>query len=99
MAILNIPLNSGAPYQRFSVDLSGRLLTFELRWLNQYSFFAVDISENGTPITQGRGLHPGVNLVNGLLTGLGSIYLVGEPPTIANLGVANKLRYDDGNAV
>lgn len=96
--IYNIPLTSGSTYQRFSADLSGRLIRFEMRWLYQYEFFAVDIYEGDTPITQGRGLHPGVNLVAGLMSGLGAIYLEGDAPTVENIGVANKLRYDDTGA-
>lgn len=96
--IYNLPLNSGSTYQRFTAELSGRVLRFELRWMYQYEFFAVDIYEGETAITQGRGLHPGINLVGGLLTGLGAIYLEGDSPTVDNLGVDNKLRYDDAGA-
>lgn len=97
--IFTIPLRPGRTYQRFKTELSGRLIRFELRWLEQYQFYAVDLYEGDETITQGRGLHPGMNLVAGLLTGLGAIYLEGEAPTINNLGVDNKLRYDDATAV
>ena len=96
--INRIPLNSKAPYQRFTVQLSDRLIEFELRWLVQYDFFAVNLYEAGEAITLGRGLHPGVNIVKGLNSGLGSIYLDGQSPTIDNLGVSNRLLYNDDGA-
>jgi len=96
--ISRIPLNNQSPYQRFSVQLSNRLIEFELRWLVQYEFYAVNLYEAGVPITLGRGLHPGVNIVKGLNSGLGAIYLEGQSPTIENLGINNRLLYDDEGA-
>ena len=96
--ISRIPLRSGAPYQRFSVQLSGRRITFELRWMVQYEFFAVNLLEGSEAITLGRGLNPGVNIIEGLNTGLGAIFLSGEQPTIKNLGISNRLLYDDEGA-
>lgn len=98
MTISRIPLTAGLPYQRFSVQLSGRLIEFELRWMAQYAFFAVNLFEDGEPITLGRGLNPGINLVKGLNSGLGAIYLEGRQPTINSLGERNRLLYDDEGA-
>lgn len=93
-----IPLEPDS-YQRFTVPLSGRPITISLRWLHQYGFYAVDIVENGVAITQGRGLHPGINLLAGLNTGLGTLMLEGRQPTLENLGQRNRLVYEEpGNA-
>lgn len=96
MAQYRIPLQASGAYPRFTVYLSGRTLEFRLRWLTLYGFLAVDIYEDGQPITLGRGLNPGVNLLAGLNTGLGAITLEGGAPTLSNIGTANQLVYDDG---
>lgn len=90
-----LSVTTGVPYQRFSVNVDGHSLSFALRWLQNYSYFAVDIYENGEPVTLGKGLNPDINLVRGLNTALGAIYLSGSQPTIDNLGVSNMLVYDD----
>lgn len=89
-----IPLEPG-PYQRMTVTLSERVITLRLRWLMQYEFYAVDILEGGEPITLGRGLHPDVNLLAGLNTGLGTLMLEGKQPTLENLGRRNRLIYEE----
>lgn len=94
--ISRIPVQRRTPYQRFSVQLSNRLIEFDIRWLTQYELFAVDLYEGGEPITLGRALHPGVNFIQGLNTGLGAIYIDGDSPTVSNFGVNNRLLYDDG---
>lgn len=96
MARYRIALTNNQAYQSFYATLSGRVIQFRLRWLTLYGFYAVDLYENGQPLTLGRGLHSGVNIVEGLLTGLGSITLEGHPATVANLGVDNTLVYNDG---
>ncbi|MCE8034623.1 hypothetical protein EKK97_14060 [Billgrantia tianxiuensis] len=89
-----IPLEQGA-YQRMTVTLSERVITLRLRWLHQYGFYAIDILEGGDPITLGRGLHPGINLLAGLNTGLGTLMLEGRQPTLDNLGRRNRLIYEE----
>lgn len=86
-----IPLNSGYAFQRFRVQLGNRLLIFRLRWLTRYGYFCADIYEGNMPVTLGRALHPGVNLLAGLNTTIGRLVLDGESPTISTLGVNNRL--------
>lgn len=93
--IYNIPLPSPKPYFGFSVQLSGRTLELQFRWLYLYGFYAVDVYEEGQALTLGRGLHPQMNILAYDQTGLGSLYLEGDQPTLENLGVANRLRYND----
>ena len=92
--IQTIPLKNGNAFQRFSITLNDTLVTFRIRWQTRYGLFLVDILDGGAPIVSGRGLHPGINLLDGVLTDLGAVYLEGEAPTIENLGVTNKLRYE-----
>lgn len=88
-----IPLEPG-PYQRMTATLSERVITIRLRWLQQYGFYAVDLLEGSDPITLGRGLHPGIDLLAGLNTGLGTLMLEGRAPTLENLGRRNRLIYE-----
>ncbi|MBC3214228.1 phage baseplate plug family protein [Serratia fonticola] len=86
-----IPLNSGYAFQRFRVQLGGHSLILRLRWLTRYGYFCLDIYEGDKPVTLGRALHPGVDLLAGLNTDIGRLILDGESPTIATLGVNNRL--------
>lgn len=96
--IMTIPLQAGSAFQRFSVNLNDTLVTFKIQWQTRYGLFVVDLLDGDTVITAGRGLHPNINLLDGLVTDLGRIYLEGQRPTIENLGVANKLRYEAPDA-
>ncbi|WP_394852906.1 phage baseplate plug family protein [Serratia marcescens] len=90
---LSIPLSSGYAFQRFRVQLGSHYLVFRLRWLIRFHYFCVDIYENREPVVLGRALHPDVNLLAGLNTDIGKLYLRGESPTVGNLGVTNKLEW------
>ena len=91
--IRTIPLRPGAPFQRFRVDLSGTMATIRLYWSTRFGLYCVDILDGDKPITLGRALHPGMDLLAGLNLGIGSLYLEGAEATIGNLGVDNRLRY------
>ncbi|ENY3036317.1 phage baseplate plug family protein [Serratia marcescens] len=86
-----IPLNNGYAFQRFRVQLGNHLLIFRLRWLTRYGYFCVDIFDGDIPVTLGRALHPGVNLLSGLNTDLGRLVLEGENPRVDTLGLNNRL--------
>ncbi|RTQ01305.1 hypothetical protein EKN38_13100 [Enterobacter sp. WCHEn045836] len=88
-----IPLSSGYAFQRFRIQLGSHYLVFRLRWLTRFEYFCVDILENGNPVVLGRALHPDVNLLAGLNTDIGALYLRGDSPTVSNLGVNNKLEW------
>lgn len=88
-----IPLSSGHAFQRFRIQLGSHFLVFRLRWLTRFEYFCVDILENGEPVALGRALHPDVNLLAGLNTDIGELYLRGESPTVSNLGRDNKLEW------
>ncbi|EPK6619372.1 phage baseplate plug family protein [Serratia marcescens] len=90
---LSIPLSSGYAFQRFRVQLGAHYLVFRLRWLTRFNYFCVDIYESGEPVFLGRVLHPDIDLLAGLNTDIGKLFLRGESPTISNLGVTNKLEW------
>lgn len=87
-------LPAGAPFLKFQIDLSGVLVAIHLRWQARYDLYSVDIYDGDKPITLGRALHPGIDLLHGLNLGLGKLYLEGEEPTPSNLGIANKLIHE-----
>ena len=91
-----IPLQSGRAYQSFTANLRGRSITFRLHWQTLYGYYLCGIWEGETPITLGCGLNPGIDLLAGLNETLGSITLEGRQPTVDNLGVENRLIWDDG---
>ncbi|HHT7519864.1 Uncharacterised protein [Klebsiella oxytoca] len=89
----SVPLSSGYSFQKFRIQLGPHYLIFRLRWLTRFEYFCVDIYEQDEPIVLGRALHPGVNLLAGLNTTIGSLILRGESPTVSNLGIENKLEW------
>lgn len=84
------------PAQTFSARLGTKTLSIELQWMARLSVFRVNIlTALGETLTDGRFLHPGVDLLAGLYpppdTPYGSLTLEGEQPTPDNLGVDNIL--------
>lgn len=91
------------PAQEFSAQMGDYLLSFKMQWLTRESAFRVDISlPNGSPLTSGRILNTGVNLLQDLYpppaSGIdyGILMLVGDEATVDNLGINNTLVYTDG---
>ena len=91
-----IPMEAGQAFQSFTSNLNGRSITFKLYWQTLYGYYLVGIYEGETPITLGRGLNPDIDLLAGLNETLGSITLEGRAPTVENLGIDNRLIWDDG---
>lgn len=93
-----IPLDP-VPAQALSCQLGANNLRIKIQWMTRYSKFRVDISYvNGLPITQGRILNVGVNLLDGLYprATMGALVMLGDDPTPANLGIDNELVWSDG---
>lgn len=89
-----IPLSAGLANFSFTTRLNDTQLKFTFRWLTRYGYFTVDIfNSDGSALTLGRALHIGVNLLDGLNTGIGNIMLEGEKATLANLGIDNRLNW------
>lgn len=95
MTTMTLSLPSSYSYFTFQSSLGSNAYTFSFRWLTRFSYYAVSLYDSSdTPVFQGRGLHPGMDLLSGLQLGLGRLYLVGEPATVANLGMNNVLTWE-----
>lgn len=101
MASYTIPLIA-VPAQEFSAQLGANLLRFKIQWLTQYAAFRVDILRaDNTPLTQGRILNVGADLLDGLYPTpaegeFGTLELVGDEATPDNLGINNSLVWSNG---
>lgn len=89
-----IPLDPGHAHFRFRTTLDGVTLGFRFDWLTRWGYFHVTITRAGETLVAGRGLHPDIDLLEGLGLGIGRLYIDGEAPTPDNLGVTNTLRYE-----
>ncbi len=96
MTTYTIPLNANVAYQKFSVTLSDTPITMRISYLASYQYFVADVYVNSELKIAGRGLHPNIDLLQGLKLGIGTLYLRGKAATISNLGVDNTLVFDDG---
>jgi hypothetical protein len=95
MTTKTLSLPSGYSYFTFQASLGSNTYTFSFRWLERFSYFAVSMSDSSsTPIFEGRGLHPTMDLLAGLQLGIGKLYLAGDPATVANLGIDNTLTWE-----
>lgn len=93
--MITILLIPGFAYPVFSVTNKNIQLRIHLHWITRYSYYSVDIFDyEMNPVAMGRALHPGMNLLDGLNVNMGSLILEGEPPTISNLGIDNKLVWE-----
>lgn len=95
MTTKTLSLPSSYSYFTFQSSLNNTAYTFAFTWLTRFSYYVVSMYDSsGTPIFQGRGLHPNMDLLDGLQLGIGKLYLVGDPATVANLGVDNTLTWE-----
>ena len=89
-----VSLQPSGAFIEFSCQL-GALYRFKLDWNTTHSFFMVSISDaNGKKIVSCRGLHLGVNIMDGITSFNGTLKIEGEPPTPYNLGVSCKLIWE-----
>lgn len=98
MSIYTIPIDP-VPAQTLSCQLGGNSVRIKIQWMTRFNKFRVDISYvNGRTITQGRVMNVGVNMLDGLYprANIGSLVLLGDDPTPANLGIDNELVWSDG---
>lgn len=88
------------PAQVFDAQLGNNTVVVELQWLVRLQVFRVNIlTALGVPLTSGRFLLPGVNLLAGLYPApaiaYGSLMIEGDQPTPVNLGIDNILVWSD----
>ena len=89
-----IPLPTGEPHLRFTVNLGGVRLRVKLDWLERWGYYHVTLLRDEEVLRAGLGLHPDVDLLFGLGLGVGALYLRGQPATPNNLGNTNELVYE-----
>lgn len=98
--MLTIPLASGAAnaHQRFSVQLAGKLIRFEINFLAylDHPAWAMDLYQDTFPLALGVMLEPGSDLLSCYNAGIGRLVFVGDNPTLDNLGVNNSLVWVGG---
>jgi len=86
-----IPLPNGQAHLQFDVELSGERLRIRFDWLTRYEYYVATIQRGDTKIAAGRGVHPDIDLLQGLNLDIGTLKLQGRAPTPDNLGVRNRL--------
>lgn len=90
-----IPLSNGAinAHQRFSVQLAGSLLRFEINYVSYLDdpAWSMDIYRDGTPLVRGAMLEPGCDVIQHYGAGIGRLVFIGKEVTLDNLGVDNTL--------
>ena len=88
--------------QVFSVQLGANLIRISIQWMERYKVFRMDASlQNGTVITAGRIMNIGADLFSDVYPTpasniSGSLTLIGDEPTPANLGLNNTLVWSNG---
>ena len=89
-----VSLQPSGAFIDFSVNL-GSVYMFRLDWNSLLEYFFITIRDSkGARIVAGRGLHVGVNIMDGIKGFNGTLILEGEKPTPENLGVTNKLVWE-----
>lgn len=89
--MIQIPLSTNA-HQTFQIQLGDNLVQFDLNWLTLNQVWNCDILVEGVTLAAGITLVSNAELVETYETGLGGkLYMVGDEPTLDNLGVSNQL--------
>ena len=92
--MIQIPLPSGAAnaHPTFQIQLGDNLVQFNLNWLTLNEVWNCDILVEGVTLAAGITLVSNAELIEVYETSLGGkLYLVGDEPTLDNLGVSNYL--------
>lgn len=95
-----IPLAHGAAnaHQRFSVQLGGKLIRFEINFLAylDHPAWCMNLYQGTYELATGVMLEPGSDLLQCYDINIGSLVFIGDPPTLDNLGVNNELVWVGG---
>lgn len=95
MSRFKIPLPQNEPFIKTSVTLGDSEYELSLDWSYNGEFYRVRLLSEGVELpVGGKGLNPGVDLLETLKLGIGKLYLEGEQPTLANLSLDNRLVYE-----
>ena len=95
MSRFKIPLPQNEPYITTTVVLGEDEYEMHLDWSYNGEFYRVRLLSEGVELpVGGKGLNPGVDLLETLKLGIGKLYLEGAQPTLANLSLDNRLVYE-----
>lgn len=90
-----IPLNGGAQnaHQSFTVNLGGKEINFRLDYLTyvENPAWNLNLSVDGESIVEGLLLKCGCDILAPYQLGIGKLVMIGDEPTLDNLGVRNSL--------
>lgn len=94
--MINIALLAGVQnaHQRFSQRVNGWMLDFQIDFVSYTPnpHWVMSVQIDGAPLADGIPLNVGADLLaNQNVGNFGKLVFVGEPATIDNLGIANKL--------
>lgn len=93
--MIEIPLRNGSAnaHQRFEMTLAGSRLLFEIDYLTyiQPQGWSMNIIRDGSMIVSGAILVSGCDVIELFDAGIGKMVMVGDCPTLDNLGVSNHL--------
>lgn len=95
MSRFKISLPQNEPFIKTSITLGDSEYELNLDWSYNGGFYRVRLLSDGVELpVGGKGLNPGVDLLETLKLGIGKLYLEGEQPTLANLSLDNRLVYE-----
>jgi len=91
----SIKLPQGQSFIVADLPLGEPEIKMYLDWSYAGSFYRVRLVQSGKDLqVGGKGLNPGVDLLEQLKLGIGKLYLEGAQPTLENLGLDNRLVYE-----
>ena len=95
--MITIPLKGGAvnAHQILFVQLGENFLEFRLNYITRFPGWSLDIYKEGERLIAGAMLVSGAEITKNFSAGIGRLVFVGDDPTIDNLGLSNKLVWED----
>lgn len=95
--MMTIPLSGGSvnAHQTFFIQLGENFLEFKLNYITRYSIWSLDVLKEGVILMSGAMLLPGSEITKSYNANIGRLLFVGLDTTIDNLGIDNKLVWED----
>jgi hypothetical protein len=95
--MIEIPLSGGAAnaHQIQFVQLGGNFLELQINYITTSEEWAINVLNEGVMLMAGVALKPNCEISLAYRAGVGRFVMVGDEPTLDNLGKSNKLVYVD----
>ena len=91
----SFPLPQGQSFIVADLPIGEPEIKMHLDWSYAGNFYRVRLVQSGKDLQiGGKGLNPGIDLLEQLKLGIGKLYLEGAQPTLENLGLDNRLVYE-----